>query len=210
MALIELSENLELVAVEYQDQKATMTFLDSEQGIIREVNFNKQAWDNDKNKFVDDAEKAEKVEKWCEELFGLTFDTLSQAIGQTKNVYVYDGFNSLFEVSQIDKFDSSMVGEIFSTTIKSIEDTGNRISIKYEYEGKHYESKVNYGSYVEALKKWFVDPNNKAKAYEKFEKNYGVPFDRKDELIGENIMVEVKKAFGKFTYGEVKKLKARN
>ena len=61
MALIELSENLELVAVEYQDQKATMTFLDSEQGIIREVNFNKQAWDNDKNKFVDDAEKAEKV-----------------------------------------------------------------------------------------------------------------------------------------------------
>lgn len=210
MALIELSENLELVAVEYQDQKATMTFLDSEQGIIREVNFNKQAWDNDKNKFVDDAEKAEKVEKWCEELFGLTFDTLSQAIGQTKNVYVYDGFNSLFEVSQIDKFDSSMVGEIFSTTIESIEDTGNRISIKYEYEGKHYESKVNYGSYVEALKQWFVDPNNKAKAYEKFEKNYGVPFERKDELIGENIMVEVKKAFGKFTYGEVKKLKTRN
>ncbi len=209
MALIEFSENLELVAVEYQDQKATMTFLDKEQGVIREVNFNKQGWDNDKRKFVDDPEKAEKIEKWCDELFGLTFDTLSQAIGQTKNVYVYDGFNSLFEVSQIDKFDSSMVGEIFSTTIDSIEDTGTRISIKYEYEGKVYESKVNYGSYVEALKKWFVDPNNKTKAFAKFEKHYGVPFEQKDELIGENIMVEVKKAFGKFTYGEVKKLKAR-
>lgn len=209
MALIELSKDLELVAVEYNDQKATLTFLDEGEQIIRDVNFNKQSWDNDKNKFVDDPDKAEKVEQWCQDMFGLTFDTLSQAIGQKKDVYVYEGFNSLFEVMQIDKFDPDMVGEIFSTTISEIEDTGNRISIRYEYEGKLYESKVNYGKYVEALKKWLVDPNSKKKAFEKFEKNYGVPFERKDELIGENIMVEVKMAFGKFTYGEVKKLKPK-
>ena len=210
MALKELSKDLELVEVEYKDQKATMTFLDSDKGLIREVNFNKQSWDNQKGGYVDDPDKAEKVEKWCKDIFGLTFDTLTNAIGKTKDVYVYDNFNSLFEVSQVDKFDMDMVGEIISTEIDSIEDTGTKISIKYEYDGKLYESKINYGKYVDSLKKWLVDPNNKEKAMEKFEKNYGVPFERKDEVIGKPIMVEVKKAFGKFTYGEVKKLKSSN
>ena len=65
MALQELAKDLELVAVEYDQggQKAVLTFLDSEQGFIRDVNFNKQQYDNDAGKFVDDPEKAEKVEK---------------------------------------------------------------------------------------------------------------------------------------------------
>ena len=81
--------------------------------------------------------------------------------------------------------------------------------MKYSYEGKTYESKFQYAKYVETLKKWLTDPNAKDKAFEKFEKKFNVPFSQKDELIGVSIMVEVKKAGGKWLYGEIKQLKSK-
>lgn len=208
MALQELSKDLELVAVEYNDtkKKATLTFLDADHGIIREINFNKQNYNNDTHKYYDDPEKAEKVEKWCDELFNVTFETLTDAIGTTKDVYVYDGFNSLFEVTQVEKFPKDWEGQIFPTKIDSVEDTGQRISIKYTIEDKTFETKLQYSKYMEALKQWFVDPQKKQKQLEKFENQYGVPFAEKDRLIGKDIMVEVKVAFQKFPYGEIKKI----
>ena len=207
MALQELAKDLELVAVEYDQggQKAVLTFLDSEQGFIRDVNFNKQQYDNDAGKFVDDPEKAEKVEKWCQDFFNLTFDKLSEAIGEKKDIYVYDGFNSMFEVTQVDKFPKEWVGQIFNTTIESVEDTGQRISIKYKIEDKLLETKLQYSEYVEALKKWFVNPQKKEKQFAKFEERYGISFEEKDKLVGKDVMVEVKLAFKKFPYGEIKK-----
>lgn len=207
MALQELAKDLELVAVEYDQggQKAVLTFLDAEQGFIRDVNFNKQNYDQDAGKFVDDPEKAERVEKWCQDFFGLTFDKLTDAIGEKKDVYVYDGFNSLFESTQVDKFPKEWVGQIFNTTIESVEDTGQRISIKYKIEDKLLETKLQYSEYVEALKKWFVNPQKKEKQFAKFEERYGIPFEEKDKLVGKDVMVEVKLAFKKFPYGEIKK-----
>lgn len=209
MALQELAKQLELVQVEYDGAKAILTFLDAENGIIRTVNFNKQSYDANTKKFIDDPKKAETVEKWCEEIFNVTFDTLTNAIGEKRDVYVYDGFNSLFEIAQIDKFDDSQEGDIFTTTIDEIEDTGTKISIKYGYDGKTFESKIQYAQYIEPLKQWLTDPNKKEQAYSKFEKKFLVPFEEKDSLIGTEIMVEVKKAGGKWLYGEIKQLKAK-
>lgn len=209
MALEQVAKDLELVEVTYEGQKAVLTFLDREEGLIRKVNFNKQSYDEKTKKFIDDSEKSEKVETWCKEYFNVTFDTLTDAIGQQKDVYVYDGFNSLFEVAQIDKFSSDMEGDIFNTEIESIEDTGTKISIQYKYDDKLYESKFQYAKYVEALKEWFTDPNDKKKAFEKFEKKFGVPFEEKDGLIGKTIMIEVKKAGGKWMYGEIKQMKVK-
>ena len=96
MALQELAKNLELVEVSYDGQKAVLTFLDEEAGLIRTINFNKQSYNNDTKKFVDDPEKAEKVEQWCNVYFNATFDTLTDVLGQRKDIYVYDRFNSLF------------------------------------------------------------------------------------------------------------------
>ena len=209
MALQELAKDLELVAVEYDQggQKAVLTFLDAEQGFIRDVNFNKQSYNNEAGKFEDDPEKAEKVEQWCQDFFGLTFDKLTEAIGEKKDVYVYSGFNSLFESTQVDKFPREWVGQIFTTTIESVEDTGQRISIKYKIEGKLLETKLQYSDYVEALKQWFVNPQKKEKQFAKFEERYGLPFSEKDKFIGKEVMVEVKLAFKKFPYGEIKKPK---
>ena len=100
---MELLKNLELVEVTTNDGKATLTFLHEERGEIREVNFNKNVYDESTGKFIPDADKAAKVEEWCQEYFKLTFDKLSHR--HPEDVYAYDTFNSLWESEQIKKFD---------------------------------------------------------------------------------------------------------
>ena len=201
---MEFLEQLELVDVTFEDKKAVLTFLDEDRGEIREVNFNKQSYDSDANKFVDDEEKAAKVEEWCEEHFNLPFDRLAEAIGERKDIYAYDKFNSLFEVKQIAKFDKDMVGHILQVDITNVEDDGIKISIQFEYEGETYESKMTYADYLEAKKQWFVNPLKKKKQFEKFEDKFGITVDEKEKLIGETAMIEIKLAFGKFVYVEIK------
>ncbi|HFI0463796.1 TPA: hypothetical protein ACGO1T_001044 [Streptococcus suis] len=208
MALVVLSKDLELVEVTYDGPKAQMIFYDEDNGIIRSVKFNKQSYDEATKKYIDDPEKAEKVETWCQEYFGLSFDELTGAIGQRKDVYVYDNFNSLFEVDQVDKFTADMLGDIFTTEIESIEDTGTKIAVRYRYDGKLLETKFRYADYVKALKKYLTDPKEKKIALEKFERKFKIPFEKKDELIGETIMVEVKKA-GQWFWGEIKERKVK-
>ena len=201
---MEFLEQLELVDVTFEDKKAVLTFLDEDRGEIREVNFNKQSYDSDANKFADDEEKAAKVEEWCEEHFNLPFDRLAEAIGERKDIYAYDKFNSLFEVKQIAKFDKDMVGQILQVDITNVEDDGIKISIQFEHEGETYESKMTYADYLEAKKQWFVNPLKKKKQFEKFEDKFGITVDEKEKLIGETAMIEIKLAFGKFVYVEIK------
>jgi hypothetical protein len=202
---MELRKGLELVSVEYEnnDKKAVMTFLDAERKEVRIVNFNKQGYEN--GKYVDDPAKAEKVDGWCYDLLGTPFESLADCIGQKKDVYVYDRFNSLFEVQQVDKFTKDMVGCILQTEVKEIIVDDYFIKIRYDYEGKTYESKQTFGKYMESMKQWFVDPQKKEREYQKFEDKYGVPVSEKDSLIGHPLMVEVKAAFGAHYYGDIKK-----
>ena len=192
-----------LIEVEYKEKAAIMTFLDEINGEIREVKFNKQKWDN--GSFVDDEEKATMVEEWCQKYFGTTFENLKDNIGEVKEIYCYDGFNSLWEAEQVSKFNKERVGEIITTKIKDIKDDGKGIHIYFEDDGNTYESKMMYSKYVEARKEWFVDPQKKEKRYEDFKKKFGVSIENASEIIDKDIMVEVKLAMGKFPYAEIKK-----
>lgn len=62
-------KDLELVDVNYENnkKKVTLTFLDKEAEEIRDVIFNKQSYNN--GEFVDDPQKEEKVNQWCQEYF---------------------------------------------------------------------------------------------------------------------------------------------
>ena len=204
---MELLKDLELVAVDYENngKKAVMTFLDKERAEVRRVNFNLQAYDSAKATYVDDAEKAAKVAEWCETYFGTTFENLGSQIGVKKDVYAYDNFNSLWEVDVTEKFSDSDVGEFFSTTISEITDDGNAVRIKFPYNGKTYESKMTYATYVEAMKAWFVDPQKKLDTYRKFKDKFQTNIEDKDSLIGHQINVEIKKAFNKYAYADIKK-----
>ena len=202
---MELKEQLEIVDVQFEDnKKATIIFLDAEMGEIREVNFNKQKYDQDTKKFVDDEEKAKQVEEWCEEHFNLPFDRLAETIGERKDVYCYDNFNSVFPVKMIQKFDDDMVGQIFEVEIVHAEDDGKKISLQFEYEGELYESKMQYADYLDARKEWFVNPQKRKKQYEKFEEKFGFLVGEIEQMIGKTVMVEVKKAMGKWVYSEIK------
>lgn len=201
---MELLKDLELVEVTYENsnKKAVMTFLDEEHGEIRIVNFNKQSYQD--GQYIDDAEKEEKVNKWCQELFNTDFKGLANCVGIRKDVYVYEGFNSLFEVEMVNKFTKDDLGQIINTTIKEIIVDDFFIKIRYEYEGAIYESKQTYGKYMESMHKWFKDPNKKEKEFKKFYDKYGVTVDDREKIIGHQIIVEVKSAFGKHFYGDIK------
>lgn len=202
---MELRKDLELVDVEYENggKKAVMTFLDRDRREVRVVNFNKQNYSN--GQFVDDPEKAAKVEEWCKQFFDCAFDVLDDQIGTKHDVYVYDTFNSLFEIDVVEKFTEDMNGQIYQTAVKEITLDDYFIKIRYDIEGRTYESKQTFGVYVESTKEWFLDPQRKAKEFKKFEEKYGVPVEDRDKLIGHDLIVEVKCAFGKHYYGDIKR-----
>ena len=202
---MDLREQCELVEVTYQDenQKAILTFLDEEQGQVLEVNFNKQAYKD--GKFVADAEKAKKVDQWCEEYFNLDFLKLSEAVGERKDVYVYEKFNSLWESQETKKFKVEDEGKFFQSEISRIVDDGYGIHIYFEYKGDEYESKMMYSDYMDTLKKWFVNPQKKQKRMTKFKEMFGVDVENAEEIVGKPIAVEVKVAFKKHAYCEIKK-----
>lgn len=203
---MELRENLEMVeaVVESDGKKVTMTFLDREESAVRQVSWNKQVYRD--GKFVDDAEKAEKVEEWADKYFGCSFAEVPTKVGTHLNVYVYDRYNSLWESSEVSKFTLDMVGEIYSTEIEEITVDDIAIRIRYKIDGNTYETKHTFAKYMESMKQWFVDPIKKNSQFKKFEDKYGCKVEDREELIGRTIMVEVKKAFGSACYGEIKKL----
>ena len=201
-----LKENLELVEVNYEDNKAVLVFLDAEEGSIHEVTFNKDKYDKDKEDFVADAEKAEKVEEWCQEHFNLPFDELEKAVGTAKDVYCYDKYNSLWEIKQIKKFDKSEVGSIYEVVIKNVYDNGSAVNFELEHNGELYGSKMQYSQYIESKDQWLVNPVKREKAYEDFKKKYGIPVDEMESLIGKTVMIEVKLAFKKHVYVDIKPL----
>lgn len=200
-----LRKDLELVDVEYDNngKKAILRFLDVDNAELLEVNFNKQSYIN--GEFADDEKKAEQVEEWCKEYFDCSFNELKSKVGTKKDVYKYDQFNALWEVDIINKFDKKDKGKIFETTIKEVVDTGQKISVKFEYEEKTYEKKFQYSDYVESLEKWFVNPQKKDKQFGKFEELFGVSVEEADKIIGKPVMVEVKIAYGKYPYADIKK-----
>lgn len=206
---MEIRKNLELVAVDYESngKKAVMTFLDAERRQVRVVNFNRQSFRD--GKYVDDPDKAEKVDQWCADYFKCGFAELGEQIGVKLDVYCYDRFNSLWEIEQIAKFTADMVGQIYQTEVKDIAVDDYFIKIHYDIEGKTYESKMSYGIFMQGTREWYQDPVKKESQYKKFEEKFHVPVERKDELVGHPLMVEVKTAFGSNYYGDIKKFPTR-
>ena len=203
-----LREQLELIEVQYKDKKAILTFLDEENGEVLEVNFNKQSYDKDANEFVDDPEKDEKVEKWCQEYFGTDFDSLSEKVGERKDVFKYERFNSLWEAEEFvrpEKFDIKDKGKMFSTEIDDVVVDNIGIHIRYKIEDKLYQTNMNYSKWVDTLRKWFENPQQKENQFKKFEDKFGVkPGDAK-EIVGKPIMVEVRQVGKDKAWGDIKK-----
>ena len=99
------------------------------------------------------------------------------------------------------------LGQVFETEVTNAFDDGKKIAIHFEYEGNLYESKMQYADYVEARKEWFINPIKQKKQYDKFEDKFQMPVTDIENMIGKTVLVEVKKAMGKWIYSEIKPFK---
>lgn len=202
-----LRKDCKLIEVvrEGDPEEITLVFFDEEVDCIREVYWKLGVWNDEKREMVKDKEKAAKVAEWSKEYFDLELDELDKAIGVTKDVYVYDRFNSLWEANIINKFTLDNVGEMFSTTISEVTVDDVAIKVAFEYDGKKYEKGYKVAQWNDTLNRFVKNPILRTKSFEKFEKLFGVNPNDADSIIGKEIMVEVKVAFGKFAYADIKK-----
>lgn len=189
---MELLTGLEIVEVTIEDGKATVTFIDQERGEVREMNYQTKAYDEASGKFVVDADKEAKTREKVERLFGVPFDQLGQAIGQRHDVYAYDKFNSLEPVTVVAKFDKEMVGQIIQADVSKVEVDDVGIHIQFEYEGETYQSNQNFANYMEQTGSWLINPQKRRKQEATFERKFHIPITSKEELVGKQIMAEVK------------------
>ena len=202
---MERIEQCEMIKAEVVNgNRLEMKFYDAKNDLLRTVKFNKQSYDREKGQFVDDPEKAQKCEEWSQKYFGCSFDEVPEQIGVRRDVYVYENFCSLWECEETQrakKFDSPIKG-IIKTKIENIYTDQIGIHVEYLYEGDTYESKYTTAEFIKDLKKWVRDPEREQRAYKRFKDIFGKDISQKDELIGTEIQVQVKKAFNSY-YGEI-------
>ena len=202
---MECIKNCEMIKAEIVNgTRLEMKFYDKENDVLRTVKFNRQNYDREKGQFVDDPEKAQKCEEWSQKYFGCSFDEVPEQVGVSRDVYVYENFCSLWETEETKrakKFGSPVKG-IIKTKIENIYTDNIGIHVQYLYNGDLYESKYTTAEFIEDMKKWVRDPEREARAMKRFKEIYGKDISQKDELIGADIQVQVKKAFASY-YGEV-------
>ncbi len=207
--MVKFLGELELVEVKVEDHSADMTFLYEELGEIREVRWYIDRYED--KKWVKSDEQREKFENNCESILKIAPDKIEDAVGNKYAVWEGEKYCYLWEPQEIEKFEADMVGQILNAEIVEINEYEAVIQIKLNYEDKIYQSKMNFGKWIQAMKKSLPDPQKKQRQLEKFEEKFHVPFDEKDSLIGTSVMIEVKKnnmdSTGKNpTYIEIKAL----
>lgn len=202
---MECIKNCQMIKAEIVNgTRLEMKFYDAENDLLRTVKFNRQSYDREKGQFVDDPAKAEKCEEWSQKYFGCSMDEVPEHVGAFHDVYVYDNFCSLWESDETQrakKFDSPVKG-IIKTKIENIYTDNIGIHVEYKYNGDLYESKYTTAEFIKDLKKWVRDPEREARAHKRFKEIFGKDISEKDELIGADIQVQVKKAFSSY-YGEI-------
>ena len=210
--MAEKKEQLELVLVEYSDtvgDKAVLTFHDEDEGVIHEVTFQRKGYNEDTKKWFEDPEKKEKVDKQIDEVFGTTFDQLNSKVGQKYDVYIYSGFCHVLEFNIPIKFQADEVGQIYTSTIVSVEDNErmNKIEVIYDVDGTEYMSNMSYSKRVPlgGEMKYLKDPAKKERQLANFKKKFHVDFDNRKEVVGKTLMVEVKDLNGNI-YADMKAL----
>lgn len=193
-------EKAELVDVTDKDGKINLTFLKDDK--IYEVGWNKRAYDSTLNDFVENKEKEEKVEEWSQNYFGVPTKDLTKKLGSKQDIYVYDTYASLWQ--SYSKFTNEDVGQQFRTTIDKVEVTDNGILIVFEWKekgGQLYSSKMGFKQKLGDG--YYTNPIKERKQRQAFQDKYGVPVEESDKVLGQEILVKVKKAFGKYPYSEI-------
>ena len=209
---MQILENLELIDVIYENNNklAILSFLDEEDGTIKEIKLNKQKHDYISDSYVDSVSKTSKINKICWRHFNTSFKKLEDCIGVTKNIYDYDGFNSLCELTMVEKFSSDMEGKIDEAEIEFVTEDKVGIKIYILYKEKTYVSKMVWSIYDVEQKKCFIDEDLVEEQIERFEQKFKVKLSQAYKLKGKKVEFEVKTHLGQHVYVALNELKDAN
>lgn len=196
---MELLKQAEVVDVRNDSDVVVFTCLKKDEKKVIEVKWNKGEYDTTLGQVVPNEEKIQQVDGWCEKYFGESLIGINKAVGKTIDVYIYDTFSSFWEVDA--KFKPEDAGKRFTTEVEDIQLTDDAIVIRYPWNGEKYHTTYRFTQKVGD--EFFINPQKKQRQLKKFENLFGLPIERKDELIGMPISIEVKKAFGKYAYGDL-------
>lgn len=207
-----LPETVTLMDAHYFDdskKSVTLTFLTKDR-TLRNFRMSLQRYDETKPKkerFVDDAKKAEETEKFAKDFFNCEFNQLENIVGTKFDMYVYPKFITTRPLPQPEKFDKTLVGKVIPCHVTSIFEDGHSIKCRYtdDKTGKLHESKWTYATYFPNMKEWFEDPERKDKQYGAFKETFGTDLANSDTLIGSAINVIVDE-FEDSTFGKISKL----
>lgn len=191
-------KDAQLVDLTDKDGKITFTFLDDDK--VYEINWNKRAYDSTLNDWVESEEKEAKVEEWSKQYFGCPTKDLTKKLGTTQDIYVYDTYASFWESEN--RFTKEDINSSFRTKIEDVTVDENKIKIRFKWGDKGlYSSKM---SFTQKLgDNYYLNPMKERKQREKFQTKYGVPVEEADSIVGQEILVKVKSAFGKYPYAEI-------
>lgn len=189
----------EIVDVENNNDSIKFTCLEREKQTVVEVKWHKGFFDSALRKIVPDDTKIEQVNEWCKEYFKLDLNTIHKAEGKKIDVYVYDTYCSFWKTDA--RFKKEDKGKHFETVIDSVDLNNDAIVIRYKWNGETY--KTNYRFTQRVGDNYFINPQKKRRQFDKFEEKFGLPIERRDEIVGMPIKVEVNLAFGAYAYGEI-------
>lgn len=189
----------EIAEVQNNNDSVVFLCLQREESKVVEVKWNKGTYDSATGKIIPTDEKIDKVNDWCKQYFNLDLSTINKAVGKKIDVYVYETYASFWE-SDV-KFKPEDAGTKFDTVIDKIDYDDDAIVVRYKWNNDTYHT--NYRFTQRVGEDYFINPQKKRKQLQKFENKFGLPIERKDELIGLPIQVEIKTAFKKFAYGEI-------
>lgn len=194
------SVELPLEYIENVQDKIVLNFIDDEEGMLYEVIWNKGKYDSKQNKWVPDKGKELEVANWCKQYLNVPIENINDAEGQVHTVYIGDKFNSLWKSST--PFNEDMKGKIFNTKVDDIKVDNKQIEVFYEIDGKLHSTHMRYTQRKNDRE--LINPQKRRKQQEKFKEIFGVDVDEAEKAVGQNIMVECKKAFTNVFYGEIK------
>lgn len=183
---------LPVVEVEDTDNNLILTFLMEEEGEIRQVKFNKKKYDNTINKWVNDNEQLVRFNENVQEYLKVPLEEVGYIVGQKFPVWEASNYCALWEIKEYSKFPSDYVGQILQLPLVGYDIQETKIVLIFEHGDGQYVSNINFGQYIESLKKSLLDPMKKEKQYNRFKEKFHVPVSEIESLVGREFMVEVK------------------
>lgn len=210
-----LREGLTLINVERDEAtgKAKLDFFDEENVYVYSVNISSKKYESDQNKgvgaWVDDEEKMAKTEEFCNEYLNCNFANIEEKKGEKFNVYVYDEFASLKPTLFLKRFDLEDKGKMIKVKIAEFAEDTKGIHVRVIYKNEIYEKCFTFGSFIEHMDKFVVNPIMKKKQIKKFEDTFKITYgdeEAMNNLIGSEVFAEIKVAFGTKAYIDFKNM----